>query len=145
LVTAFPLAAWANPVGLTVQNGSASAVPNGPQLNITASHNAVLNWQSFNIAGGETTTFIQPTATSMVWNHINDQNPSQIYGTLNANGIVVLMNQAGVYFGPSSFVNAAGLIVSTAPVTPVDSSAGLFWQFNGAPPSASIVNYGQLT
>ncbi len=144
LAISFPVAVLANPVGLTVQNGSVSTVANGNQLTITASHNSFLNWQSFNIAPGETTTFIQPSATSLVWNRINDQNPSQIYGNLNANGIVVLMNQSGFYFGPNSFVSAAGLIVSTAPVTPVDSSAGLFWQFNGAPPSASIVNYGRL-
>ncbi|HEX5223169.1 MAG TPA: filamentous hemagglutinin N-terminal domain-containing protein, partial [Verrucomicrobiae bacterium] len=129
---------------MTVQSGSASAVANGNQLNITASHNAVLNWQSFNIAAGQTTTFIQPSASSIVWNRINDSNPSQLYGNLTANGVVVLMNQNGFYFGPNSFVSAAGLIVSTAPFGPVDSSAGLFWQFAGPPPSASIINYGQI-
>ena len=144
LALGLPLVALANPLGMTVQSGSASAVANGNQLNVTASHNAFLNWQSFNIAPGQTTTFIQPSAASVVWNRINDQNPSQIYGSLTANGVVVLMNQSGFYFGPNSFVSAAGLIVSTAPVAPVDSSAGLFWQFNGPPPSASIVNYGQL-
>ena len=132
------------PAGMTVQSGSATVSYNGPQLNITASHNAFLNWSSFNIAPGETTTFIQPSSSSVVWNRINDQNSSQIFGALNANGVVVLMNSSGFYFGPNSVVNAAGLIVSTAPVTPVESAAGLFWQFNGAPPQASIVNYGQL-
>src|SRR5262249_34877115 len=86
--------AWANPNGLTIQNGSATAVANGSHLSISASHNAFLNWQSFNIGHGETTTFNQPNASSVVWNHINDQNPSQIYGNLNANGVVVLMNQS---------------------------------------------------
>jgi filamentous hemagglutinin family protein len=136
--------ARANPGGLTVQSGTATVSQQGGQLNITASHNAFLNWQSFNIAAGETTRFIQPSAASLVWNHIHDANPSQIYGRLEANGTVVLMNQAGFYFGPSSFVSAAGLIVTTVPAAPVESGAGLFWQFNGAPPSASIINYGQL-
>ncbi len=135
---------FANPAGLTVQSGTATATANGNQLNITASHNAFLNWQSFNITAGQTTTFLQPSAASIVWNRIQDQNPSQIYGNLTANGVVVLMNQSGFYFGPNAFVSAAALIVSTAPVTPVESSAGLFWQFNGAPPAASIINYGQL-
>ena len=144
MCVSLPLVALANPNGLTVQSGSASAVLNGNQLNVTVSHNAFLNWQSFNIGAGETTTFIQPSASSIVWNNIHDQNASQIYGNLNANGVVVLMNQSGFYFGPNSFVSAAGLIVSTAPVGPTDSGAGLFWQFNGAPPSASIVNYGHL-
>ena len=34
-----------------------------------------------------------------------------------------LMNQSGFYFGPNSFVSAAGLIVTTAPIAPMDSSA----------------------
>jgi filamentous hemagglutinin family protein len=136
--------AFANPVGMTVQAGTASTSLNGPQLSIAVSPNAFLNWNSFNIAPGETTTFVQPSASSIVWNRINDANPSQILGHLNANGVVVLMNQSGFFFGPNSVVNAAGMIVSTAPVTPVESSAGMFWQFNGAPPQASIVNYGQI-
>lgn len=148
VISLFPLMlsphVLAAPAGMTVQSGSASLSYNGPQLNIIASHNAFLNWGSFNIAPGETTTFIQPSAASVVWNHIHDANPSQIFGNLNANGIVVLMNPSGFYFGPNSMVNAAGLIVSTAPVTPAESAAGLFWQFNGAPPQASIVNYGHL-
>jgi len=129
---------------MTVQSGTATAVAKGNQLNVTASHNAFLNWQSFNIGAGQTTTFIQPSAASVVWNRINDANPSQIYGNLTANGVVVLMNQSGFYFGPNSFVSAAGLVVTTAPVAPMESGSGLFWQFNGAPPMASIVNYGQL-
>lgn len=139
-----PWAAWANPAGLSVQSGTASAVINGSQLQVTASHHAFLNWQSFNIAPGETTRFVQPSATSFVWNQIHDASPSQILGNLEANGNVVLINRSGFYFGPDAFVSAAGLIVSTAPVTPVESSAGLFWQFSGAPPQASIVNYGAL-
>lgn len=144
LLLGLPVAAFANPYGMTVQSGTASAIANGNQLNITASHNAFLNWQSFNIGAGQTTTFIQPSASSVVWNRINDANPSQIFGNLTANGVVVLMNQNGFYFGPNSFVSAAGLIVSTAPIGPIDSSAGLFWQFTGPAPSASIINYGQL-
>lgn len=134
----------ANPLGLSVQSGTASTTVNGPQLSILTSPNAVLNWQSFNIAPGETTRFIQPSATSVVWNQIHDANPSQIFGHLTANGTVVLVNAAGFYFGPQAFVSAAGLVVSTAPATPTESGGGQFWQFNGAPPQAGIINYGQL-
>lgn len=141
---AFPLAGLGNPNGPSVQSGTASVSVNGAQLNVTASHNAFLNWESFNIGAGETTRFIQPSAASVVWNRIHDRNPSQIQGNLEANGTVVLMNQAGFHFGPDSFVSAAGLVVSTAPVAPIETGGGLFWQFSGAPPSASIINYGQL-
>ena len=96
--------ALANPTGMTVASGTATSSQNGPQLTITASQNAFLNWQTFNIAAGETTIFQQPSAQSVVWNRVNDPNPSQIFGSLQANGIVVLMNSSGFYFGPNSYV-----------------------------------------
>src|SRR6185369_3226295 len=68
---------------------------------------------------------------------------SQIYGHLSANGIVVLMNQSGFYFGPGSVVNAAGFVATTATTLP-EFGAGGTWQFNGPPPLASIVNYGEI-
>lgn len=138
-----PWMVQANPQGLSVQSGSATVSTLGNQLTISASHQAVLNWQSFNIQPGETTRFEQPSASSVVWNRIHDAQPSQIWGNLEANGIVVLMNSSGFYFGPNAYVGAAGLVVSTA-MAPAESAAGLFWQFNGAPPQAGIVNHGQL-
>src|ERR1700690_3682203 len=137
------LNAPANPHGMTVQRGFATATVNGSQLTIATSQNAFLNWQSFNIAAGETTIFQQPSASSIVWNRINDANPSQIFGSLQANGVVVLLNSSGFYFGPNSFVSAAGLVVSTANCLPPQNSGGA-WEFNGPPPLASIINYGQI-
>src|ERR1035437_4944403 len=139
----FAFRAQANPTGLAVSFGSAIAQQTGSQLNITAGNNAVLNWQRFNIAAGETTVFNQPSATSIVWNRINDPNPSQIFGTIQANGVVVLLNNSGFYFGPNSFVSAAGLVVSTANYAPPQNAGGS-WEFNGPPPLASIVNYGHI-
>ena len=136
--------ATANPTGMTVHGGSATATSSGSQLTVTTtSQNTFLNWQSFNIAAGETTIFQEPSTTSIVWNQINNANPSQIYGSLQANGIVVLLNSSGFYFGPNSFVSAAGLVVSTANCVPPQNSGG-GWEFNGPPPLASIVNYGQI-
>ena len=56
---------------------------------------------------------------------------------------MVLLNSSGFYFGPNSFVSAAGLVVSTANCLPPQNSGGA-WEFNGPPPLASIVNYGQI-
>lgn len=138
------LRAKANPTGMTVAQGSASATQSGSQLTVQAGQNAVLNWQSFNIRPGETTTFVQPSSTSIVWNRVLDPNLSQIWGTLNANGWVVLMNQNGFYFGPNSVINVGGLLVTTSPVAPESSGIGGLWQFNGTPPLASIINYGEI-
>jgi filamentous hemagglutinin family protein len=134
----------ANPTGMAVVNGSASAQQNGAQLNVTTSQSALLTWSSFNIQQGETTTFLQPSANSVVLNEIGGANPSQIFGNLNANGTVILANANGFYFGPNSFVKVGGsFIATTAPLTP-DFGLGGSWQFTGMPPLASIVNYGQI-
>ena len=135
---------FANPTGMTVVSGSASAQQNGAQLNVTTSQAALLNWSSFNIRHGETTTFIQPSASSVVLNEIGGANPSQIFGNLNANGTVILANANGFYFGPNSMIRVGGsFIATTAPLTP-DFGLGASWQFTGMPPLASIVNYGQI-
>ena len=135
--------ALANPLGMTVVQGAAQATQQGSQLNITAAHNAFLQWNSFNIAAGETTRFIQPSASSVVWNRITDVNPSTIYGNLQANGMVVLANQNGFFFGPDAFVQAAGLVVTTTPIAPGMSLSGGA-NFGAPPPGIPIINYGHL-
>lgn len=139
------LRANANPTGLSVASGSANITQQGAHLTIQASHNAVLDWRSFNLEAGDITTFQQPSSRSVVWNRIQDQSPSQILGNLNANGFVVLMNQSGFFFGPNSVINVGGFLATTAPVSPPEVGGGALWQFNGAPPAASIINYGQIT
>ena len=134
----------AGPVGGTITRGQGSITQNGAQTTVRAGHNAVINWNSFNIGLGETTTFIQPSAASVVWNRITDKNPSQILGNMNANGYVVLFNQSGFYFGPNSVVKVGGLLVSTAPVNMPGDNGGAGWTYNGPPPSASIINYGKI-
>ncbi|MGO8697777.1 MAG: filamentous hemagglutinin N-terminal domain-containing protein [Limisphaerales bacterium] len=135
---------YANPQGLTVVSGSAHSTQHGNTLQISTSQNAFLNWNSFNIAPGETTIFHQPSATSIVFNNINNANPTTIYGSLQANGIVVLENQSGFYFGPNAFVKAAGLVVTTAAVNSVSAGGGPEWSFDGPPTETPIVNYGHL-
>ena len=129
---------------MTVVSGSASAQQNGSGLNVTVGQAAFLNWNSFNIQTGETTRFIQPNSSSMVFNNIGGASPSRIWGSLIANGTVILANANGFYFGPNSMINVGGsFIATTAPLAP-DVGGGSSWQFSGMPPLASIVNYGQI-
>ena len=136
--------ALANPTGMTVSLGSATAQQLGSQLNVTVSQLAILNWSSFNIAPGETTSFLQPGSGSVVFNIIGSANPSQIFGNLNANGTVILENANGFYFGPNSMIKVGGSFIATTAQLPPDVGSGSAWQFTGMPPTASIVNYGQI-
>ncbi|MFO1475627.1 MAG: filamentous hemagglutinin N-terminal domain-containing protein [Verrucomicrobiota bacterium] len=137
--------ALANPGGMTVISGSGNAVSSGAQLDVAVGQSTILNWSSFNIQSGETTTFLQPSANSVVLNTISGVAPSQIWGHLNANGTVILANANGFYFGPNSVVNVGGNFVATTAPLPPDPGSGAAWSFTGMPPLASIVNYGQIT
>jgi len=134
----------ANPSGLTVVSGSASEKTCGSQLTVAVSSSAILNWSSFNIASGETTSFLQPSANSIVLNNIGGANPSKIWGSLTANGTVILANPSGFYFGPNSMIKVGGDFIATTTPLPPDYGVGSSWTFTGMPPLASIVNYGQI-
>lgn len=136
--------ALGNPTGGAVTQGSASFSTSGSTFNINqTSANAFISWQTFNINAGETVNFSQPTVNSVAWNQINDVNPSQILGNLNANGYVVLENANGFYIGGSAVLTAHGLILTTA--TPsINFSDGGPWSFDAPPPTAQIQNYGQI-
>jgi filamentous hemagglutinin family protein len=137
-------AAVANPTGGTVAQGGATFHNSGPVETITTSGNTAINWQSFNIGAGETTTFVEPTSSSIVWNTIGGLSPSQILGSLNANGYVVLQNQYGFYVGGQAAITAHGLIMTTAGGAVPNLASGGAWEFDAPPPSAKIINYGQI-
>ncbi len=139
-----PVGAQTLPQNPSVAFGSVSFNTQGSQLTINTSDRAFINWGSFNIGANASTTFVQPSASSVVWNHINDPNASQILGHLDANGLVVLQNSSGFYVGGLAAISTGGLVMTTSPTVPLDISSGGAWQFNAPPPTASIINYGQI-
>jgi filamentous hemagglutinin family protein len=137
-------AAAANPSNPVITQGSATISSQGPKLTIQTGGNTVINWSSFNIGANETTVFIEPSSSSVVWNHITDPNPTQILGHLDANGYVILQNQSGFYVGGNAVIDAHGLIMTTTPNVPLDVFGGGAWDFTAPPPTASIINYGEI-
>ncbi len=135
----------ANPVLDNVASGNVSIqqTPNVTTVN-QASQNAIINWQSFNIGANQATHFIQP-AGGVALNRISPlQGASQIYGTLTATGKIILINPAGVYFGPNSFVNVGSLIATTSNLTDENFLKGIY-HFDAVPGyNGSIVNAGTI-
>ncbi len=93
---------------------------------------ALLNWQTFNVGKNTTLSFDQSAggADASKWiafNKITDPsgNPTQILGSIKADGQVYLINPNGIIFGGSSQVNARGLTVSSLPINPNLVSQGL--------------------
>lgn len=106
----------------------------------------VVNWQNFNIGKTESTQFVQPSTNSVTLNRVTgDANPSQILGSLTANGKIAIVNPNGVVFGRDSKVDVAGLVATTADI---DSDAfmagGTSFDKAGAA-GASVDNQGSIS
>jgi len=135
LVFAFSLyspTGYTNPTGATAVSGSALlSNPSANVLQVVNTPGAVINWNAFSIASGETTRFVQLDAASAVLNRVTGGDPSSILGRLESNGRVFLVNPNGVVFGGSSVVDVAGLIASTRDITNENFQAGNY-RFEGS-------------
>lgn len=137
-------AALANPDGLQVVSGQATAVSQGGTLSVTNSPGAILHWQDFSIGAGETTRFIQQSASSSVLNRVVGQDPTQILGALQSNGRVFLINPNGILFGPGAQVDVHGLAASTLDIADRDFLAGRL-QFRAGADAGVLRNHGTIT
>lgn len=134
--------ALAQPSGRTDVHGTATATTAGGNTTITTVNgpngHSAFNWNSFNVPGGTTTNFVQPSAASLSINRVTGNDPSAIYGTLMSNGRLVLVNPYGITVGAGAVVDTAGFTASTLRMSDADAIAGrLRFEREGNP--------GQLT
>src|SRR5881392_1004907 len=145
-LTARPAAA--GPEGGTVVGGAATIQgQGGAAVNVNQSSNsAIINWNTFNIGARESVRFNQPSSPSVVLNRVTGGlGPSEILGTLTANGRVFVINRDGILFGPGAVINTAGFLATTNDIKNSDFMAGQY-KFNiPGRPDASIVNKGTIT
>ena len=140
LATTFLQAA---PMGGQITAGAGSIVKQGLNTTVTqTSQSLSLNWQSFNIAKQETVNFVQPSASAVAINRISDTTASQIFGSLNANGQVYLINPNGILFGQNAQVNVGALVASTLDMKAA-SQGDADRSFSGSS-QGSIVNQGSI-
>ena len=132
------------PSGGTVAAGSVSMATNANTLNITQSTDkAIVNWNSFDIGRDATVNILQPSAQSALLNRVQSSAPTQIFGQLNANGQVFLINPHGVVFGQSARVDVGGLVASALDIKDEDFLNENYAFFGGG--VGRIANYGSLT
>ncbi|WP_076591401.1 GLUG motif-containing protein [Herminiimonas arsenitoxidans] len=146
LLASFAANALAAPTDGVVTSGNGHIATNGAVTTITQNSDKLsLNWGSFNIAGNETVNFIQPGSNSIALNRIIGSGATEIYGKLNANGQVFLLNPNGVLFGAGASVNVGGLVATTLNLSDADFNAGKY-QFTASPNSTGkIINQGSIT
>ena len=131
-----------NPTGGQVAAGSATITNAGTTLNINqGSDKAIINWQSFSINSGEMTKFLVPTSSSATLNRVLGGNPSAIYGTLQSNGQLFLVNPSGIVVGAGGRIDTAGFLGSTLNVSDGEFLQGGDLHFLGTS-GAGIDNHG---
>src|SRR5262245_20118631 len=110
-----PVSTW---VGANTPAQSASDGQTVVTINQTAPQ-ALLNWQTFNVGAETTVNFNQQGNTTWIaLNKIAATGvPSQILGSIRADGGVYLINQNGIIFGGTSQINVNTLIASSLNLT----------------------------
>jgi len=79
-----------------------------------------VDWNDFSIGLGETTTINQVTNDAAILNRVTGGNVTEIYGTLESNGQVFLINESGILIGASGVVETNGFVASTLDVSNSD-------------------------
>ena len=135
------------PEGGVVAAGQASITKSSVTTTVVnqASQNVIVNWETFNVNTNETVNFNQPNNQSQALNRIFDQNPSQILGSINANGRVLLINPNGVFFNATASVDVGSLTASGLDISDSDFMNGKhhFINPNGAE-GGLVVNKGLI-
>ena len=113
-------------VGRDFNTGHASTVQVGNTLTINQTvDRALLNWESFNVSADGRVVFNQPNANSIALNRIYQESPSRIFGTVEANGQIYLVNPNGFVFGRTAKINASGILASTLDISDDTFARGL--------------------
>jgi filamentous hemagglutinin family protein len=132
----------ADAVNASVSAGAAGIATVGNITTINQSSQRVaIDWTSLSTRANEALIFNQPNAAAIALNRITGNSPSELLGSLTANGQVFILNPNGVLFGASSQVNVGGLVASTLSMSNADFMNGNH-VFTGS--GGSVVNQGSL-
>jgi filamentous hemagglutinin family protein len=132
------------PTGMVPVSGNISASQIGNTLNVTStSNNSISNWNSFDIGQGFSTIFSLPNANSVFLNRVTGTTNSQIWGTLQSNGRILLINHNGVLMGPNAKINVNSFMASTLNISNANFLSGNYI-FNRIGNPASVVNQGTI-
>ncbi|MDX1920252.1 MAG: polymorphic toxin type 50 domain-containing protein [Candidatus Caenarcaniphilales bacterium] len=135
------------PRDYSVQAGTVTfdtSVPN--TLNATSSTaKSIVNFGSLSIGSDSTFNIFQPNSQSAFLGRDIGGNPTEIFGHLNSNGNVFLINPNGILFGAGSQINVNGLLASTLDISNSNFLNGnyIFNRLNGQAPG-SVINNGTI-
>ena len=131
------------PTGADVRNGTVTFEETDGYLRVLQeSGGAIVHYDSFNIGSAETVEFVQPGSAAAILNRVVGGSPSDILGSMLANGRVYLINPNGIVFGTSARVNVGGLVASSFNISDSDFASGNL-KFTG--PGGAVINKGSIS
>lgn len=146
IASIYTTSANALPQGPSIASGAIDIVNNNRRMAIRQmTDKAIINWQQFGIASGETVNFIQPSSSSLILNRVTGLDSSFINGKLNANGQVFIINPNGVLLGEGAQINAGGIVASTLGISDKDFMNGNFQFYKTSSVPTSVRNSGTVT
>ncbi|MDX2083961.1 MAG: filamentous hemagglutinin N-terminal domain-containing protein [Candidatus Melainabacteria bacterium] len=147
LATLSGIPAYALPAGYEVVSGNVSFNQvDANTLHVTSTSDlAVVKYNSFNVAQGETVQFFLPSSTASIYNHIVGPGASLIQGNVLSNGGLVLVNNSGIQLAQSANIQAASAVLSTLNLSYADYLKGQYkFTTDSKAAAASILNAGTV-
>ncbi|MDB4349876.1 filamentous hemagglutinin N-terminal domain-containing protein, partial [Omnitrophica bacterium] len=139
-------AAYPLPQDPEVVEGSADIAVDGNTMNIDASDNTIIDFQSFDISQGESVIVTLPSINSDILSRVLGDQATNIAGNLSCNGIFILVNDAGIYVASTAQIQAAGLVLSTLDINNQDflNNNNLFQRLSEEQLNMLLVNEGNI-
>ncbi|MBF0622288.1 MAG: filamentous hemagglutinin N-terminal domain-containing protein, partial [Magnetococcales bacterium] len=138
--------AQALPQGAEIKSGQASINSNATKMTVTQTSNkAIIDWRSFGIKAEESVNF-DMSASATVLNRVTGNDMSKIFGKLQADGTLILVNANGILFGKSATVDVGNLVATTADINNADFLSGnMVFNLPSSVQNASVINKGNLS
>src|SRR5690348_1737775 len=131
--------------GVVVEGQGTISTPNaGATVIDQASQRLNLNWDSFNVGANESVRFNQPSSSAVAVNHILDQSASQIFGRIDANGKVVLVNPNGLLIGRTAQLNVGAFVASSLDAIDFDAARGGYRFSTARSEPGAVINEGTI-
>ncbi|MDD5439696.1 MAG: filamentous hemagglutinin N-terminal domain-containing protein, partial [Candidatus Omnitrophica bacterium] len=108
------------PQDAQVVQGAATITVDGNTMTVNAAADTIINYGSFNVAQNESVIFNLPTSSDAILNRVTGPAGSNLYGTIECNGVFMLVNPYGITVGPQATIQAQGVVLSTRDITNID-------------------------
>ncbi len=143
-------AAYAMPEGGSVATGTVTGLTNGTVASggtLTATSDAIINWNSFNIGNGETLNL--NTANYAMLNRVTGTGISTLAGILNQTGTntAILVNPNGIVISGTGVINAGNMILTTLALSDsqfLNGNTATFTQSGSTPALLSVEKGAKL-